>query len=91
MSFSSFLSSKLENDVRKLASGDIDALHGIYEQTKDSVFVFCLAKTREPHESRGRHAGNLSAHSKMRRILRRGNECPRMDIRHLPQYLPRYA
>ena len=44
MSFSSFLSSKLENDVRKLASGDIDALHGIYEQTKDSVFVFALRK-----------------------------------------------
>lgn len=40
MSFSSFLSSKLENDVRKLASGDIDALHGIYEQTKDSVSLF---------------------------------------------------
>ena len=44
MSFSSFLSSKLENDIRKLASGDIDALHGIYEQTKDSVFVFALRK-----------------------------------------------
>ena len=44
MSFSSFLSSKLENDIRRLASGDIDALHGIYEQTKDSVFVFALRK-----------------------------------------------
>ena len=44
MSFSSFLSSKLENDIRKLATGDIDALHGIYEQTKDSVFVFALRK-----------------------------------------------
>ena len=44
MSFSSFLSSKLENDIKKLAGGDIEALHDIYGQTKDSVFVFALRK-----------------------------------------------
>ena len=51
MSFSSFLSSKLENDIRKLASGDIDALHGIYEQTKVlSLFLPCenSGAAREP-------------------------------------------
>ncbi len=46
MSISSFLSSKLEMDIRKLAAGDINALHDIYEQTKDSVFIFSLRKLR---------------------------------------------
>lgn len=44
MGVSSFLSSKLENDIKKLADGDINALHDIYEQTKDSVFIFALRK-----------------------------------------------
>ncbi len=48
MSFSSFLSSKLENDIRKLATGDIDALHGIYEQTKDSLPCENSGAAREP-------------------------------------------
>lgn len=44
MSFSSFLSAKLEGDVKKLALGDINALHSIYEQTKDPIFIFALRK-----------------------------------------------
>lgn len=52
MSFSSFLLSKLENDIRKLASGDIDALHGIYEQTKDSVFVLPCENSEAAREPR---------------------------------------
>lgn len=44
MGISAFFSSKLENDIRSLASGDINALHDIYDTTKNSVFVFALRK-----------------------------------------------
>lgn len=44
MGISAFFSSKLEKDMLALAGGDINALHNIYDATKDSVFVFALRK-----------------------------------------------